>query len=192
MNPPKFRLVSVTLAICLLFTGCATLARHKHAPKTLPPPPSKPQTYWRGDGVTGEPAILVSISAQRAYFYKGDALVGESPISSGRKGFDTPPGSYKVIQKDKNHVSNLYGEYVDETGTVVKANVDVTKEPAPEGATFQGAKMPYFLRFTGGYGLHAGMLPGHRASHGCIRLPHEMARHFFESAAIGMSVTVQD
>jgi len=188
----KFQLIPLTLAVILAVTGCSTLAPHKPASKPLPAPGAKPQTYWNGDGVTGEPSLVVSLSGQRAYFYKGNTIVGESPISSGRKGFETPPGTYKVTQKDKDHVSNLYGEYVDEAGEVVKANVDVTKEPAPEGATFQGAKMPYFLRFTGGYGLHAGVLPGHRASHGCVRLPRAMAKHFFENAVVGMQVTVTD
>ena len=190
MNPPKIHFISLIPVLLLAFSGCTTVTPEKQAAKPVTLPEGKPVTYWKGEGVQGTPSIVVSLSRQRAYFYKGDTVVGESPISSGRKGFETPPGHYKVTQKDKEHVSNLYGEYVDETGAVVKANVDVTKEPAPDGATFQGAKMPYFLRFTGGYGLHAGILPGHRASHGCIRLPSSMARHFFENAVTGMSVTV--
>ncbi len=186
----RFHLVPVTLALLLAATGCTTVGLKKPEPKALPLPSGKPQTYWKGEGVTGEPTIVVSLSAQRAYFYKGDTIVGESPISSGRKGFETPPGNYKVTQKDKEHVSNLYGEYVDDEGNTVQSNVDVTKGPAPEGSTFQGAKMSYFLRFTGGYGLHAGLLPGHRASHGCVRLPRGMAKHFFENAVVGMPVIV--
>src|SRR5437763_880557 len=131
----------LALATVLSITGCTTLTVQKPVP---PPPralPAKAQTYWNGDGVTGAPSIVVSLSAQRAYFYKGDTIVGECAVSSGRKGFETPPGSYKVEQKDKNHVSNLYGEYVDETGAVVKSNVDTTKDKAEEGSSFQGAKM---------------------------------------------------
>ncbi len=134
--------------------------------------------------------IVVSLSRQRAYFYKGATLVGESPISSGKKGFETPPGDYKVTQKDKDHQSNLYGDFVDDGENVIQSNVDTSKQATPEGASFRGAKMPFFLRFTGGYGLHAGVLPGHRASHGCVRLPRSMAEHFFNSAEVGMSVHV--
>src|SRR5207244_7783752 len=128
---------------------------------------------------------LVSLDQQRAYFYRGKKVVGESTISTGRHGFETPPGVYKVTQKDPDHVSNLYGDYVDEEGDVVKKNVDVTKDPQPPNTEFRGAKMPYFLRFTKGYGLHAGHLPGYRASHGCIRMPRALAKSFYNAVDIG-------
>jgi lipoprotein-anchoring transpeptidase ErfK/SrfK len=149
-------------------------------------------SFWKAEGVAGAPYIQIELSQQRAYFFKGDELVGASVISSGKKGFETPPGTYKVIQKDKNHVSNLYGDYVDEEGNVIQANVDISKDPKPEDAVaFVGAKMPFFLRFTGGYGMHAGHLPGYRASHGCVRMPSTMAEHFFDEAEIGMPVNVE-
>jgi hypothetical protein len=148
--------------------------------------------YWKGDDVSGAPKIEVHLAEQRAYFYKGKKLAGESPVSTGRKGFDTPPGSYRVIQKDKDHVSNLYGDYVDAAGEIVKKNVDVSKNPKPEGAEFRGAKMPFFLRFTRGYGMHAGYVPRYRASHGCIRMPGEMAEHFFDAADEGTPVIVKE
>ena len=50
------------------------------------------------------------------------------------------------------------------------------------GTHFVGAPMPYFLRFRDGYGMHAGFVPRYRASHGCIRMPIEMAKHFFDAA----------
>jgi lipoprotein-anchoring transpeptidase ErfK/SrfK len=184
---PKFYILLPIILTAL--AACTTVSEQK--PIVAVPPETKPQTFWNAAGIEGEPSIAVSISRQRAYFFKGGKLVGESPISSGRTGFDTPPGSYKVTQRDEKHVSNLYGDYVDEEGNVVQSNVDVTKSASPDGAAFQGAKMPYFLRFTGGYGLHAGNLPGHRASHGCIRLPRSMAQHFFENAVIGMAVVVE-
>jgi lipoprotein-anchoring transpeptidase ErfK/SrfK len=133
---------------------------------------------------------VISLGDQRAFFYKGGKLVGVSAISSGKKGFDTPVGSFKVIQKDKDHASNLYGEYVDATGEVLKRNVDVTKDPAPPGATFKGAKMPFFMRFHEGAGMHAGHLPGGRASHGCVRMPRFMAEHFFHNVELGTPVKV--
>ena len=149
------------------------------------------RSYWIGDDVTGAPSIRIVLSEQRAYFYKDDKLVGDSTISSGKKGFETPPGNYVVIQKDKDHVSNVYGDYVAADGSVVQKNVDATKDPLPAGAKFQGAKMPFFLRFTGGYGMHAGYLPGYAASHGCVRMPEEMADHFFNAADVGTPVTVE-
>jgi lipoprotein-anchoring transpeptidase ErfK/SrfK len=152
---------------------------------------SKKESYWNGDGVSGASSIVISIGDQRAYFYKGGKLVGVSAISSGKKGFDTPVGAFAIIQKDKNHESNLYGEYVDAGGEVVKRNVDVTKDPAPPGATFKGAKMPFFMRFHEGAGMHAGHLPGGRASHGCVRMPRFMAEHFFKTVEMGTPVKVK-
>lgn len=163
--------------------------------KLLPPaikPKAGPRRVWNGDGVEGAPSIEIALGEQRAYFFKGKHLVGETDISSGRDGYDTPPGRYKVIQKDKDHRSTLYGEFIDANGTVVNASADMTKQKPPAGTTFLGAKMPYFLRFQNGYGLHAGHLPGHRASHGCVRLPIGMAQHFFENSSAGTPVIVTD
>jgi lipoprotein-anchoring transpeptidase ErfK/SrfK len=177
----------------LLFAGagCMTVNQKKQAAASATAKAEAKHSYWNGDGVTGEPTIRIVLSEQRAYFYKAGKLVGESTISSGKKGFETPPGKYEVIQKDKDHVSNLYGAYEDDDGNVVQENVDVTKDPVPDGAHFVGAKMPFFMRFTGGYGMHAGYLPGYRASHGCVRMPVTMAQHFFEAADVGTKVTVE-
>ncbi len=154
--------------------------------------PSGTEEYWHGDGVAGRPKIVVRVSEQRAYFYKGKKLVGLTTVSTGKRGFDTPPGRYHVIQKDKNHVSSEFGDYVDANGNVVKSNIDIRKDATPPGARFDGARMPYFLRFNGGYGMHAGYVPRFRASHGCIRLPERMARHFFENAREETPVIVRE
>jgi lipoprotein-anchoring transpeptidase ErfK/SrfK len=147
-------------------------------------------SYWDGDGLSGSPSITINLREQKAFFYKGDRLVGVSMISSGREGYSTPPGSYKIIQKSQNHVSNLYGDYVDGGGNVVVANVGVRRDPKPAGTHFRGAPMPYFLRFHGGYGLHAGFLPGFPASHGCVRMPERMAQIFFANVSHGTPVRV--
>lgn len=70
-------------------------------------------------------------------------------------------------------------------------NVENNKDPKPRGTVFQGAPMPYFLRVHGGIGMHAGYLPGYPASHGCIRLPKEMALKFFEDAPVGTPVEIR-
>lgn len=185
-----YRLLAMGLTL-FWSVGCASLHQQLQPRKVvmnrLPPP-----AYWIGDEVKGPPAIVISLTEQRAYFYKGKKMVGESKISSGKNGYDTPPGSYKITQKDLKHVSNLYGNYVNADGAVVRRNVDTSKDPIPEGAVFSGAKMPYFMRFSQGYGLHAGFLPGYRASHGCIRMPAEMADHFFKNSEPGTPVTVQE
>ena len=154
--------------------------------------PSATEGYWRGDGVRGSPKIVVHVSEQRAYFYKGKHLVGSSTVSTGKRGFDTPPGRYRVVEKDRNHVSSVFGDYVDSYGNALESNIDVRKDPLPPGAHFDGARMPCFLRFNGGYGMHAGYVPRFRASHGCIRLPQQMAKHFFENAREDTPVIVTE
>jgi lipoprotein-anchoring transpeptidase ErfK/SrfK len=149
-------------------------------------------SYWDGDGVGGKPSVKITLREQRAYFYKGGLLVGISQLSTGREGLNTPHGRFSIIQKDVNHVSTLYGDYVDSAGTVVKPNVDVTKDPKPPGTHFKGAPMPYFMRIVSGIGMHAGYLPGFPASHGCIRMPEFMAENFFKSVSTGTPVTITD
>lgn len=148
-------------------------------------------SYWDGDGISGVPSIVVSLGQQKASFYKGGKLVGVSAISSGREGFPTPPGNYKIIEKKESHHSNLYGNYVDANGNVVVAGVGVKIDPMPPGTRFEGAPMPYWMRLTNaGVGLHAGFLPGVPDSRGCIRLPENLAAKFFANAPLGTPVTV--
>lgn len=148
-------------------------------------------SYWDGDSVAGAPRIRISLGEQKAYFYKGEQLVGVSLISTGREGFDTPPGSFSIVQKNKDHVSSVYGDYVDaSTGQVVQKDVDRRTDPMPKGAKYDGARMPYFMRIHGGVGMHEGFLPGYPASHGCIRMPGFMAAAFFRNVSTGTPVSV--
>ena len=150
-----------------------------------------PSGYWEGDGVHGSPRIVVHLSEQKAYFYKGKQLVGESTISTGKRGFGTPVGHYHIISKDKDHVSSEFGDYVDSEGTVVRSNIDVRKDRKPPGTHFDGARMPYCMHFNGGYAMHQGYVPPFAASHGCIRLPAEMAPQFYNAAHEGTPVIVK-
>jgi lipoprotein-anchoring transpeptidase ErfK/SrfK len=134
--------------------------------------------------------IVVDLSRQTATLYRGNTVIGVSKVSTGREGHDTPPGRYKVIQKDADHRSNLYGNYV-KNGRVVKRGVDIRKTPKPPGAVFDGAPMSYFLRFHGAYGLHAGILPGYPASAGCVRMPERQARRFYYAVNLGTPVIVK-
>ena len=147
-------------------------------------------SYWDGDGVSGSPSITINLTEQKALFYKDGRLVGVSMISSGREGYDSPSGDFKITQKNKDHVSNLYGDYVDSAGNVVVANVGAKTDPMPSGTSFRGASMPYFMRFANGVGMHAGFLPGFPASHGCIRMPERMAEIFFANVSHGTPVHV--
>jgi len=147
-------------------------------------------SYWDGDASSGKPTVKISLGEQRAYFYQSGQLVGISQLSTGREGLNTPSGHFSIVQKDLNHVSSKYGDYVDDADNVVKANVELGKDPKPPGTHFKGAPMPYFMRIVGGVGMHAGYLPGYPASHGCIRMPEFMAENFFKSVSLGTPVTI--
>jgi lipoprotein-anchoring transpeptidase ErfK/SrfK len=140
----------------------------------------------------GSPRIVVSLSEQHAYFYKGKRLVGESTVSTGKPGFSTPPGSYKVVWKDRDHISTVFGDYVDDFGNVTKSNIDARKDSRPKGSHFDGARMPFAMFFRSGYAMHQGYVPPYAASHGCIRVPAEMAEHFFNAAELGTPVLVKE
>ncbi len=148
-------------------------------------------SYWDGDSMRGSPSIVIDISDQRAYFYKGSELAGVSALSTGNETHPTTTGKFKVIQKDQWHKSNLYGDYVDGAGNVIMANIDVNKDKAPPGTRFEGSKMHHFMRFVGGIGMHEGFLPGYPASHGCVRMPGHMAAIFYNNVAMGTPVTVR-
>ena len=106
------------------------------------------------DRHSGRPSIVVSLRAQEAYLYRGRNRAASSRISSGREGYRTPIGHFRVIRKDNDHRSSLYGDYVDASGKIVKANVDSRRDRKPPHSHFVGAPMPYFLEFSPGYGLH--------------------------------------
>src|SRR2546423_12816997 len=84
---------ALALSVVALFVSCAEI---ETPPTTNAPTPTPIPGYWNGDGVPGSPKIVVNITRQRAYFFKGKQLVGESTVSTGKKGFSTPPGSYQV------------------------------------------------------------------------------------------------
>jgi len=141
-------------------------------------------------GTVAKPAeITISLSRQRVCLLLGGELAIDSPIASGRKDGWTPKGSFTVLEKDLNHKSNRYGDLVDGEGKVIRKNVTC----GVSGGTFRGAPMKYFLRLTWeGVGMHAGFLPGYPASHGCIRLPREVAERLFKIVPTGTPVSVTD
>jgi lipoprotein-anchoring transpeptidase ErfK/SrfK len=134
----------------------------------------------------------VNLSKQLAYFYKGGKLVGVSRVSSGKKGFRTGPGNFRVLSKHPNHRSSIYGSFVSRSsGRVIKANVNTRKHRRPPGTVYRGAKMNNYIRFNGGIGFHAsGNVPNYPASHGCVRMPPHMAQKFYRYARIGTRVKV--
>jgi hypothetical protein len=112
----------------------------------------------------GTPLLaVVGLAEQRISIYDAKGKIMESPVSSGQTGFETPAGIYSIVQKEEEHHSNLYDD----------------------------ASMPFMERITWtGMALHAGVLPGYAASHGCVRLPHDFAERLYDVTNMGMRVVV--
>ena len=125
----------------------------------------KPGKYvWRDvpDGV-GPERLVVSLSEQLAYLYRGDALVAVSTISSGNDEKPTPTGIFSVLDKKPFYRSKKY----------------------------DNAPMPWMQRIDQyGVALHAGYNPGAPASHGCVRLPSEFAKKLYSVTDIGTPVYI--
>lgn len=137
--------------------------------------------------------VVVSLSRQRIYLMAANEVVIDAPISTGRKGHPTPTGNFRVTVKELNHFSNIYGDYVDRDNRVVRRGISAQIDSAPSGTHFVGAPMKYFMRLTdGGVGMHIGILPGYPASHGCVRLPAEIAPMIYSRVKVGTSVRIEE
>ena len=137
--------------------------------------------------------VRVSLPRQRAYLMVGDQIAADSPISSGKVGHSTPSGHFSVLEKDPDHRSSIYGDFVDGSGRTVRAGISAKIDSAPSGTHYVGASMRWFMRLTGeGVGMHVGILPGYPASHGCIRMSPDGAKLFYDTVRVGTPVKVGD
>ncbi len=154
------------LLALFLAVAAAPSSGQQISPDTAPADLAPGEFVWTPEASPSGPVvILVSITEQRLYAYRNGILIAYSTVSTGRPGHETPTGVFHVLEKDADHVSNL----------------------------FPGAKMPNMERLTWtGIALHAGNLPGYPASHGCVRLPLEMSRLLFELDAEGTTVVIAD
>jgi hypothetical protein len=112
----------------------------------------------------GEPIMaIVSIKTQQVTLYDADGWILRAPVSTGVAGRETPAGIFAVVEKDKDHRSDMYDD----------------------------AWMPNMQRITwNGIALHGGPLPGYAASHGCVRMPYGFAEKLFDKTRIGMRVII--
>ncbi len=142
---------------------------------------------------SGNTHVTISLGKQRAYLMVGDEIAIDTPISSGKSSGMTPKGSFTILEKDADHRSNIYGSFVNSRGEVVRSGVSTRIDSAPSGTTYRGAPMQWFMRMTWtGVGMHVGELPGYPASHGCIRMPQDIAPLFYQRVKLGTNVTVTD
>jgi hypothetical protein len=140
-------------------------------------------------GVAEAHRIVIDLSEQRVYLLEGTQVLLCSPIASGKPGWNTPTGKFRISAKDIDHRSGSFGLIENSKGRVVNANATPGTR-VPRGHHYEPAPMPYFMQFAPMVGLHAGYLPGYPASHGCVRMPGDLAAKFFAQVSIGTSVTV--
>ena len=165
LHPTALRdvfLIAGAIALVTAVGRAQTPASDQEGPGQLRPG----EFTWNPDrSASGPLVIVVSLEDQLAHVYRGGVLIGESAVSTGRRGYETPTGVFQILQKKIEHYSNLY----------------------------DSAPMPHMQRLTwGGLALHAGRLPGYPASHGCIRLPREFAQLLFDITTMTTTVVITD
>ena len=147
-----------------------------------------PAIVWTSVAAAADTKVIINLSEQRAYLIEQGRVTLISPVASGRPGWPTPTGNFRIFKKDINHRSGSFGSVVDAYG-VINANATPASQ-VPAGAHYSPAPMPYFMEFSPAVGMHAGYLPGYPASHGCVRMPRDSAALFFERVHTGTPVTV--
>ncbi len=136
--------------------------------------------------------IEIDLSDQRVRVYKTGGrhqLVIESSVSSGKSGYGTSTGTFRIKEKKVEKRSTLYGSWKNSSGDTIPSNGEVGSPPSG-ASTFVGASMPYWMRINGGIGMHIGYVPNYPASHGCIRIPSAIQPLIFSKVGVGTSVTV--
>jgi hypothetical protein len=148
----------VTLAVALTLTAAAPALALTHQMRRAS------LTEASAPRDAGAPIMaIVSLKSQQVTIYDADGWIERAPVSSGIRGRETPAGVFSVVEKDRDHHSNLYDD----------------------------AWMPNMLRLTwSGIALHGGPLPGHPASHGCVRMPYDFAEQLFDKVGIGTRVII--
>jgi lipoprotein-anchoring transpeptidase ErfK/SrfK len=154
----------VTLATMSALAALVATQSADAAARQAPRPAAARPTEATAPRDAGEPLMaIISIKSQQVTIYDADGWILRAPVSTGMTGRETPSGVFSVVEKDKDHHSNLYDD----------------------------ASMPNMQRITwSGIALHGGPLPGHAASHGCVRMPYGFAENLFDKTHIGMRVII--
>ncbi len=132
------------------------------------PSEEKPSDYRYHLPEANKRALTIFIDSQSFEYVENERVLINGPVSSGSAEHPTPIGKFQVLSKQRDKRSGSYTNYFD--------------QPTP---------MPYALQFRGPYYVHEGYLPGHAASHGCVRLPYEDARLLYSRIRLGDPVYVR-
>ena len=122
------------------------------------------RSFWLPELSPAGPVVaVVNLYTQHAQIYRNGIAIGYTSVSTGKRGYGTPTGRFRVLEKRRFHRSSTYGN----------------------------APMPWMVRLTwSGIAFHSGALPGFPASHGCIRLPASFAPQLFGALSLGDTVAV--
>ena len=163
----KFATALLTTILLLAATGLHAFAIEKG---TQQPPDTvhlKPDQYiWNPEASsTGPVGIIVDLTNQMIYVYRGGKQMGRSAVSTGIKSHPTTPGTYTILTKNLTYHSEKYHE----------------------------ASMPFMERLTwGGMAIHGGNNPGNPSSHGCVHVPLDFARKLYGITKKGDTVLISD
>ena len=164
------RTLSRLALACGMVLSAVGIAANAQPPQLAPavasvPLPSKGYLWYPQIAPQGPVVVIVSLPEQRAYVYRNGIRIGLSKVSTGKPGFETPTGVFEILEKRREHYSNLY----------------------------DNAPMPFMQRLTwDGVALHAGKVPDRPASHGCVRLPYAFSQALFAVTSRGMTVIITD
>lgn len=211
----KKRILTLTLpCVCLLacqheplpplppLTGdeLEEAARNKRVPRTFEefiasPGYTESRDMWRGAAIEQyaprHSRVEILLREQRGRLYIHDKIAMDFPICSGRVGgSETPRGTFRISQKEREHRSSIYGCFVDAQDNIVKVGATSAQKP-PSGTHFRGSSMPYWMRFNGAIGMHVGNVYREEASHGCVRVPVEACSILFNKLEVGSTVIVK-
>lgn len=161
--------------------------------------PKYPKTYdvWKNDDLLGKTnaansSIKIDLKTQRGMLMNGADVVMDYPICSGVPSRPTPTGTFPISEKIVDKKSNRYGSMLDSSGDVVNGNADAFKDPIPDGGSFAGAPMRYWMRLTGdGVGHHIGPVRRRPASHACVRGPAKVMPIVYSKVGIGTKVIIE-
>ncbi|MGI9242661.1 MAG: L,D-transpeptidase family protein [Verrucomicrobiales bacterium] len=158
MKPSHTFHLSLIFAAAALTTGTTVVAEDReHDPTSFSWHPER--------STTGAVVVRVHLKSQTANVYRNGVEIGNCIVATGRKGHETPTGSFQILQKDADHHSS----------------------------TYNNASMPFSERLTwSGVALHAGNLPGYPSSHGCIHLPYDFSKKLFGITSVGGTVIISD
>ena len=206
-NHPRLCRALLPLLLALTFVSCKSLSssagytpegytQSAELNKLIASPSYKhSRTIWQDKKLAPTPSsdsyLLILREEQRGRLYTKGQAVLDFPVSTGKVGTHaTPSGVFLVSEKKAAHQSNLYGSYVNRKGRIVKGGVRAGSK-RPRGTRFRGATLKYWMRFSGAYGAHLGNTSCPNASHGCVRMPSEVAPRVFQAMQVGSTIEVR-